>query len=83
MCYAEDYYWGMEDDFEEYKVTCRYCGKGNLRWVQDEDTNHWILMELTARMEEIKHTCNIKGIKQIQRQLYPEVLDWEEFKNGS
>lgn len=44
-----------EDQFSEYRVTCKYCGATNLRWEKIE--NKWFLIELNIKLEEIKHIC--------------------------
>ena len=56
MAWEEDYSYICEgDDFDEYKVTCKYCGEGNLRWEQINDK--WVLMELDLNMKEHQHKC--------------------------
>ena len=47
------------DEWDEYKVTCKYCGAGNLRWEKEKDK--WILIELDINLEEHKHICRHKS----------------------
>ena len=46
-----DWFYG-EDEWNEYRVTCKYCGETGLRWDKTEE-GRWRVMELTINLSEV------------------------------